>query len=197
MAGGCYVLEVSLGAPFPAQAEFYAYNALEHVRACLEQLLGSATGQKPRFDVDDANLGTALLLWALRPGREAEMLELRPFLRASVPGGEAVALDTPAFLQLESELRAKRLSAGDVTLAVDWAGIEAAAPPLKGKRLRPGETLALEQVELGELGEAGQDSALAMIEELPYGYSDHEGSQRPPAGFVDPDPPRTSNGNRS
>lgn len=187
MAGACYVLEVSLGAPGPESAELYAYGALEHVRSCLEQLISPAGGAAPRYDVDDARRGVALILWALTPGREAEALELRPFVRVRVGGGDAVALDTPAFARLDDDLRAKRVVEGGATLEFDWAEIAARAPRLGGEPLRPGQALDLETIDLGE---AGGESPLSTLEALPYGYSDHEGGLGPPPGFIDPDPPR-------
>lgn len=184
MSQSCYILEVSVEPGGARRATGFVYNSLAHIRKCLEQ---EFLAENPDDRAGAASLavcyGETIALWVIEKGCVVSVVDLRPFISVRMR-------DEPACPLLEAVKRDEawqdQLSDGHLfRFELDWDSIARAAPPLRGKKLRPGEFFELEDVDAAMIT---FPSYINIVGELNYGYNDLEGGEDPPPEFVDPDP---------
>jgi hypothetical protein len=182
------MLEVSVEPGGARRGNAFVYNSLAHIRKCIEQ---EFLAEDPDDRAGAASLavcyGETIALWVVEKGQVVSVVDLRPFISVRVR-------DEPAYPLTEAVHRDSawqdQLADGNVfRFEIDWDAVVRATPPLQGSKLRPGESLELNEVDPSvNPPMASFPSYIGIIGEVNYGYNDVEGGEETPPHFVDPDP---------
>ncbi len=143
----CYVLELSVQPGGSRWAELHAYDQPAKLRNRLAEFC-SNDGNDAAYHA--ISYGATLAIWTVCYDSVVEWVDLHPLIRAVPPSpedGAEFCLDSvPEELSLEqhpsaSDGLAWYESFSRYKLEFDWDAIKARLPRLKGPRLKPGETM--------------------------------------------------------